>query len=234
MQTSLAVREVVMKLLDVLVFVSVYFFGAVVLAAIERLAAGDAVPRLARLLRRDPLRTTSRKLGKVGEEQADARSSMTGRIVDSYTNIATVKLFSPLEPRGELRPARRWIEFLEHRPPPDADVLDPQLRALRAQRRRCSARSARVGIWLWLQGSVTGGALAVSAALVMRFQGMSQWIMWEMTQLFENIGTVRDGISSISLPRVVTDAPGAKAHRRRPRATSASRTSASTTASSAA
>jgi ATP-binding cassette subfamily B multidrug efflux pump len=57
---------------------------------------------------------------------------------------------------------------------------------------------------------LTPGALGISLALVMRFQGMSQWVMWEMSQLFENIGTVRDGISSISLPRVVTDKPGAQ------------------------
>ncbi len=68
-----------------------------------------------------------------------------------------------------------------------------------------------VGINLWLGGSMTPGAIAVATALVLRFQGMSQWVMWEMSQLFENIGIVRDGISSISLPRVVSDPPGAKA-----------------------
>jgi ATP-binding cassette subfamily B multidrug efflux pump len=66
------------------------------------------------------------------------------------------------------------------------------------------------GIWLWLQGTMSPGALAVSLGLVMRFQGMSQWVMWEMSALFENIGTVRDGIASISLPRVVSDAEGAQ------------------------
>ena len=67
-----------------------------------------------------------------------------------------------------------------------------------------------MGIWLWMQGVMSPGALAVSLGLVMRFQGMSQWVMWEMSQLFENIGIVRDGINSISLPRVVADPPGAK------------------------
>jgi ATP-binding cassette subfamily B multidrug efflux pump len=66
------------------------------------------------------------------------------------------------------------------------------------------------GIWLWLNGLMSPGALAVALGLVMRFQGMSQWVMWEMSSLFENIGTVKDGISSISLPRIVSDAPGAK------------------------
>ena len=67
-----------------------------------------------------------------------------------------------------------------------------------------------VGINQWLNGSMTPGAIAVAAALVLRFQGMSQWVMWEMSQLFENIGIVRDGINSISLPRVVGDQPGAR------------------------
>jgi ATP-binding cassette subfamily B multidrug efflux pump len=67
-----------------------------------------------------------------------------------------------------------------------------------------------LGIWLWLPGIVTAGAIAVSAALVMRLQGMSHWVMWEFSALFENIGTVRDGINSLSLPAVVHDKPGAK------------------------
>jgi len=61
-----------------------------------------------------------------------------------------------------------------------------------------------------MQGLMTPGSLAVSLGLVMRFQGMSQWVMWEMSSLFENIGTVRDGISSLSVSRVVSDAPDAK------------------------
>jgi ATP-binding cassette subfamily B multidrug efflux pump len=70
---------------------------------------------------------------------------------------------------------------------------------------------AATGIWLWLNGLMTPGALAVSLGLVMRFQGMSQWVMWEMSSLFENIGTVRDGIASLSVSRVVSDEPDAKA-----------------------
>jgi ATP-binding cassette subfamily B multidrug efflux pump len=67
-----------------------------------------------------------------------------------------------------------------------------------------------IGIGLWLNGGMNPGSVAVAASLVLRFQGMSQWVMWEMSALFENIGIVRDGIGSISLPRVVTDAPGAQ------------------------
>jgi len=68
-----------------------------------------------------------------------------------------------------------------------------------------------IGIGLWINGLIGVGAIAVAAALVMRFQSMSQWIMWEMSALFENIGTVQDGINSISLPRMVADQPDAPA-----------------------
>ena len=67
-----------------------------------------------------------------------------------------------------------------------------------------------LSIWLWLGNAVTIGAVAVVIGLVLRLWGMSQWIMWEVSALFENIGTVQDGITSISLPRLVEDKPGAK------------------------
>jgi ATP-binding cassette subfamily B multidrug efflux pump len=67
-----------------------------------------------------------------------------------------------------------------------------------------------LSIWLWLGQAVTIGAVAVVIGLVLRLWGMSQWIMWEVSGLFENIGTVQDGITSISLPRLVEDKPAAK------------------------
>ncbi|HHY51388.1 MAG TPA: ABC transporter ATP-binding protein [Alphaproteobacteria bacterium] len=207
MQTALAVREVMMKVLDVLVFVSVYFLGAVVLAASNALWL--ALPFLVWLVCYVAILSYYiPKLGKVGEEQADARSSMTGRIVDSYTNIATVKLFSHSS-REEGYAREAMDEFLDtaHRQMRMFSILNFGLYALNIT---LLAVVTGTGILLWIDGQVTAGALAVAAALSMRFQGMSQWIMWEMTQLFENIGTVRDGITSLSMPRVVFDAPGAK------------------------
>ena len=207
MQTSLAVREVVMKLLDMLVYVSVYFTGAVVLAASTdwRLA----LPFLAWVVCYILLMWYFiPRLGKISEQQADARSTMTGRIVDSYTNIATVKLFS--HSNREERYAREAMDgFL--------DTVYRQMRMFTVLNVAVNFSNALLlffvgatGIWLWLQGTMSPGALAVSLGLVMRFQGMSQWVMWEMSALFENIGTVRDGIASISLPRVVSDAEGAQ------------------------
>jgi len=207
MQTSLAVREVVMKLLDMLVYVVVYFTGAVFLAASSdwRLA----IPFIFWLVAYIALmRYFIPRLGKIAEAQADARSTMTGRIVDSYTNIATVKLFSHSN-REETYAREAMDGFL--------DTVYGQMRMFTVLQLSVSylnsllfASVGAIGIWSWLGGGLTPGALAVSLGLVMRFQGMSQWVMWEMSALFENIGTVRDGINSISMPRLVSDLPDAR------------------------
>ena len=207
MQTALAIRETVMKLLDVLNYVIVYFLGAVGLAAANdwRLALpflvwlGGYVLALCYFIPR---------LGRVSEVQADARSSMTGRIVDAYTNIATVKLFS--HSRREEDYARSAMdEFL--------DTVYDQMRMVTVLNTviyllNCLLLAAvgGIGIFLWLNNSISPGAIAVAAALVLRFFGMSQWVMWEMSALFENIGTVKDGIGSVSVPRLVQDKAEAK------------------------
>jgi len=206
MQTSLAVREVVMKLLDVTVFVVVYFAGAVVLAAMSDLWL--AVPFLVWVaIYVGLLCYYVPRLGKVAEVQADARSLMTGRIVDSYTNIATVKLFSHSQ-REEAYAHEAMDQFM--------GTVHKQMRmfallqiVIPLMNNLLLFSVMAVGITQWLGGNMTPGAIAVATALVLRFQGMSQWVMWEMSQLFENIGIVRDGINSISLPRVVSDRPGA-------------------------
>jgi ATP-binding cassette subfamily B multidrug efflux pump len=207
MQTSLAVREVVMKLLDMLVYVVVYFTGAVILAA-----SADwrlAIPFLVWLAAYVSLMIYFiPRMGKISQAQADARSMMTGRIVDSYTNIATVKLFSHSN-REETYAKEAMDGFL--------DTVYRQMRLFTVLNMLVLWSNALLlfavgatGIWLWMGGAMSPGTLAVSLGLVMRFQGMSQWVMWEMSSLFENIGTVKDGISSISLPRVVSDKPNAE------------------------
>ena len=207
MQTALAVRECVIKLIDVLNYVIVYFLGMlfIVGSADWRLAAPLGVWLCGYVVL---LRYFIPRLGKVGEEQADARSTMTGRVVDSYTNIQTVKLFSH---------ARREASFAKEGM---ASFLGTVYRSMRLVTQLYGAlyilnslllvSVAAISLWLWLGQAVTIGAVAVVIGLVLRLWGMSQWIMWEMSSLFENIGTVQDGITSISLPRVVEDRPGAK------------------------
>ncbi len=207
MQTALAVRECVIKLIDVMNYVVVYFTGVLIIvgSADLRLAAPIAGWLAGYVLL---MRYFVPRLGEVAERQADARSLMTGRVVDSYTNIQTVKLFS--HARREASYARDGMKgFL--------DTVYGQMRlvtglygTLYLLNSICLFLVGTLGIWLWLQEAVSIGAVAVALALVLRLWGMSQWIMWELSALFENIGTVQDGINSISLPRLVEDKPGAR------------------------
>ena len=185
MQTALAVRECVIKLIDVLNYVIVYFLGMLVIvgSADWRLAVPLAVWLIGYLVL---LKYFIPRLGKVGEEQADARSTMTGRVVDSYTNIQTVKLFSH---------AKREASFAKEGM---ASFLDTVYRSMRLVTKLYGVlyvlnslllfSVAALSIWLWLGEMVTIGAVAVVIGLVLRLWGMSQWIMWEVTSLFENIG----------------------------------------------
>jgi ATP-binding cassette, subfamily B, multidrug efflux pump len=207
MQTALAVRDSAMKVLDVLNYVVFYFAGAVVLAAMNdwRLA----IPFIVWVLSYGALlRYFIPRLADISSKQAAARALMTGRVVDAYTNISTVKLFSHSQ-REENYAKEAMQEFLPtvYTQMRLASVLNITIYCLNVG---LLAVVFGMGIWLWLGDSITPGAIAVAAALVLRFFGMSQWIMWEMSALFENIGTVRAGITAFSVPRQVSDRPDAR------------------------
>jgi len=208
MQTSLAVRETVVKLFDIGNYILVYF-GATLLVA----ASADwrlMLPFAGWLLCYGVLmRWFVPRMGKISEEQADARSTMTGRIVDSYTNIATVKLFS--HSRREQAYAREAMDGFLGTVYRQMRLATQAYSVLYALNMALLFSVAALGIWLWLHDYASIGAVAVASALALRLLGMSHWIMWELSALFENIGTVHDGIGSISLPPTVDDAPGAPA-----------------------
>ncbi len=207
MQTSLAVRETVMKLLDVFVYVLVYFITmiAMVASADARLAA----PLLVWLgVYAFIVAWFVPRLRRVAERQADARAVMTGRVVDSYTNIATVKLFAHAG-REEAYARDSMERFL--------GTVHPQMRLVTQFQtsvyiNNCVAifAIAGLGIGLWLNDWISVGAIAASIALALRLNGMSQWIMWEVSGLFENIGTVYDGMETLTKRLEVHDAPDAK------------------------
>jgi len=208
MQTALAVRDTAMKVLNVLNYVAFYFAGAVVLAAMNdwRLA----VPFLVWLAGYGLLlRYFIPRMAEISEKQAGARSLMTGRIVDAYTNITTVKLFS--HSSREASYAKEAMEEFRptvYRQMRLATVLNAELYVLNVA---LLASVFTIGIWLWLQNLITPGAIAVAAALVLRFFGMSQWIMWEISALFENVGTVKTGIAAFTKPETVLDTAEASA-----------------------
>ncbi|MBK5911690.1 multidrug ABC transporter ATP-binding protein [Rhodothalassium salexigens] len=208
MQTSLAVREVVLKLTDVLLYVGVYFLGTLAL-----LGGSDwrlMVPMVLWLLGYVAMmRFFLPRLQDRSERQADARADMTGRVVDSYANVQTVKLFA--RSGHEERYAR--------------DGMDGFLATVFAQMRLVTGLQtclytlnsllvfavAGLSIHLWLTEAVSLGEIAVAISIVLRQSGMAQWIMWEISALFENIGTIRDGIATFARPRAIVDRPDARA-----------------------
>ncbi|WP_113906642.1 ABC transporter ATP-binding protein [Aliidiomarina celeris] len=208
MQTALAVRQVVVSLIEVVNYIGVYFIamffiiGSADLRLVLPLLAWVIVYGLL-------LYYFVPRLGKVSAEQADARSIMTGRIVDSYTNIQTVKLFS--HGNRETRFAREGMDdFLVtvHKQMRLVTKLYGWLYVINCL---LLFGSAALAIGLWLHEAVSLGAVAIIIGLVLRLFGMSQMIMWQLTQLFEAIGTVQDGINSIAVSRTVEDIPNAPA-----------------------
>ena len=206
MQTALAVRETLFVLADVLVAMTVYVATMIVLAAVldRQLMLPFAiwlVLYIAALCFFVP------RLGKIGKAQADARALMTGRITDAYTNIATVKLFSHAHREaGFARAAMQDFMLTGYGQMRLVSAFEITNHALSMG---LTAGMAGMGLWLWSQGAVGVGAVAAATAMALRLQGMSHWIMWEMTSLFENIGTVQDGMKTLSVPRTVLDAPDA-------------------------
>jgi ATP-binding cassette subfamily B multidrug efflux pump len=207
MQTALAVRDTVLKITEVLLYVAVYFTGAVILfAASDLRLSAPLVVWLAGYLA--TMRYFVPRLSRVSREQADARSAVTGRVVDSYTNIATVKMFA--HARREDDYARDGMErFLDsvHRQMRLVTLFTVTLNTLNGL---LIVSVAGLSIWLWHLGAVTTGAIAFAVGLVLRLQGMAHWILWEVAGLFENIGVVQDGIETIARDQTIVDAPAAR------------------------
>ena len=207
MQTSLAVRETVLKLLDVMLFVAVYL--ATTLLLVINADPYLCIPLLIWLvLYIGILSYFVPRLKRVSTLQADARALMTGRIVDSYTNILTLKLFSGS--RRESAYARAGMEEFMATVYPQMRLgtgLNFSVWIINMLMVFCTGA---LGIYIWLQGVIGPGAIAIVMSLAIRMTGMSHWIMWEVNTLFENMGTVQDGINTISKPQRVTDAPDAK------------------------
>jgi ATP-binding cassette subfamily B multidrug efflux pump len=207
MQTALAVRDVCLILGDILVFVTIYFITMVAVAGAFNLWM--LLPFIAwAVLYGVALRYFVPRLAKVSKSQADARSLMTGRITDAYTNIATVKLFSHAgREAGYARSAMQEFLVTVHgqmRLVSGFEVVNQVLSVL------LTLSTAGVALWLWIQGQVGVGAVAAATAMALRLNGISHWVMWEMAALFEHVGTVQDGIQTLSRSHAVQDAPQAK------------------------
>ena len=207
MQTALSVREAVMKMLDVLLYVSVYFIGMVSVLGLSDPTL--CIPLILWFLGYlAALRTFIPRLRQISTQQADARSAMTGSVVDTYTNISTVKLFSH---------AQREADYAK-------SAMDDFLQTVHPQMRLVTKLNVSVwflnslllfsisalSIYLWSNDAVSTGAIAVAIGLALRLNGMSQWIMWEVSNLFENIGSVQDGMNTIAQPKGISDRKNSK------------------------
>ena len=206
MQTALALRDVVMTVADMVVYVLVYFItSGVILSSFD---AWLIVPFICWMIGFAMImRFLIPKLGRTAARQADARSLMTGRITDAYSNIATVKLFSH-GAREAAYAKQSMEEFMV--------TVHAQMR-LATLLHTCSfivnssltVGTTALGIWLWYHGQVGVGAVATATAMALRVNGLSQYIMWESARLFENIGTVNDGMATLSKPQTILDKPNA-------------------------
>ncbi len=206
MQTALAVRDTCMTLADILVFVTIYFVTMV--AVLGGFDAWMLLPFLGWLaLYGLSLRWFVPRLSRVSRAQADARALMTGRITDAYTNIATVKLFSHAgREAGHAKAAMQEFMLTVHaqmRLVSGIEVVNHLLSMA------LIVSTAGVALWLWSWGQVGIGAVAAASAMALRLNGMSHWVMWELASLFENVGTVQDGINTLAQPQRVLDRPGA-------------------------
>ncbi|VTU09315.1 ABC transporter ATP-binding protein [Actinobacillus indolicus] len=207
MQTALATRDVVMTFIEMVVYVVIYFTTSSVI-----LLQFDAWLLLPFMLWVVVLGVSVwffvPRLAKASQEQSDARSLMTGRITDAYSNIATVKLFSH---------GKRESSYVKESMEEFMTTVHKQMRLVTLidtityiNAVTLIIFSAAMGLLLWGNALITAGAIATSMALALRLKGLAQWIMWEFASLFEHIGTVQDGMGTLSKPHTIVDSPNAK------------------------
>ncbi|WP_019520630.1 ABC transporter ATP-binding protein [Faucicola boevrei] len=206
MQTALSVRDTIMSIADMFVYVIVYFVSSgVILASLDNWLLLPFLLWLAMFI--TTIGYFIPKLKQSASRQADARALMTGRITDAYANIMTVKLFS--HSRRELSYAKdamsqfmttvhdqmRWVSKLE--------VIIHTISVVLV------SSTVGIGLYLWFYQGLSVGAIAAATAMALRLNGLTHWIMWQTASLFEHIGTVQDGMKTLSKPHTIVDKPNA-------------------------
>ena len=207
MQSALGVRDVVMKLTQVISWVAVF-----VATALFSFIQNDwrlAIPMLLWLVCYGfTMRHFVPTMGKLSEAQADMRSLVTGRIVDTYTNMPTVKLFAHASREDDY--AKEGMTGMLQSVYDSMRVATKMNMALNALNGGVLSATAATAIWLWSKGAITVGAIAFSVGLVYRMLGMAHWMLWEIAGLFEDFGVVKDGVDVIARQHAVKDIPNAK------------------------
>ena len=206
-QTGTALRESIIQLIDALWYASVQFFGAAAL-----FAAADwrlTIPLLAWVTGYTwALFYFVPRIKARSTEASEARSMLVGRIVDSYTNIMTVKLFAHAEREDAYARAAltdqmsKWQASLR--------LITGMEMTLYLLNGCLLVAACGTAIWLWTLQRVSIGDIAVVSGLVIRIVAMSGWVMWTIADVFENIGVVHEGMETIARPNLLQDAPEAK------------------------
>ena len=207
MQTPPAAGEVVFQLFDAITFSIAYVLGAAFL-----LAQSDAELLLPLLLWIVPyivlMRWVVTRISAASEAASNARSAVTGRVVDSYTNIHSVKMFAHHD---------REIDYAK-------EAIEEARRTFQVEMRLYSLMDAGLmllngllivgvvgwAIWLWMQGVASVGVVAVATSIALRLNAMSGWIMWAITNFFRELGVVAEGMQTIAQPITLLDQPAAK------------------------
>jgi ATP-binding cassette subfamily B multidrug efflux pump len=206
MQVGPALRASVVASIDALWFVAIYWVSALVLfgQADVRLILPLIVWFLAFF---GTLMYFVPRMKARAVAASEARSMVTGRIVDSYTNILTVKLFAHTDREDEYaRSALRELLVANLRAGRVTTSMEFSLFMINGV---LIVATSWLAILLWQQGLVSLGAIALVTGLTIRIVNMSGWVMWTVADVFENIGVVHEGMETIARPQTVVDKPGA-------------------------
>jgi ATP-binding cassette subfamily B multidrug efflux pump len=206
-QVGPALRDVAVETLDIVVFVATY--ALVILAAFSTVSLWLALPMLLWMagyvvLMRYFVPEAQKRSLKVSKD----RSILVGRIVDSYTNILTVKLFARADmERSSVRSAmaRHLVSYLS-----SMRVFTITKGVLVLLNTLLALSTAILSLWLWSRGQMTPGEIAAGLALVLRIGDMSGWFMQVLRGIFDNVGVVQESMETVSRPHAVVDAPDAK------------------------
>lgn len=202
MQTSLAVREFWIILGDMLAYVFIYLISiTVILGAISPLLIIPLLLWLALFI--GSACYFIPKLSKISNEQANARAVMTGRVTDAYTNIQTVKLFAHAGRESQYAKAS-MKEFMV--------TVYKQMR-LAAKYNIATNLLIIVlyggvlgtAVWLWMDGQAELGVIAAATAMILKLSSISEFMMWQTSALFENVGTIQDGMKTMGRPIHIQD-----------------------------
>jgi ATP-binding cassette, subfamily B, multidrug efflux pump len=206
MQAAMGVRDVIMKLTQVAAWVFTFFVSAI--ASFAYIDWRLAIPMVLWLCGYAvAMYVFVPKLGKLSQTQADMRSLVTGRVVDTYTNMPTVKLFAHTAREDDYaKESMSWMLDSVYASMRVSTSMNATLNILNAF---LLTATTGIAVLLWQSGQVTVGAIAFATGLVYRMLGMAFWLIWEMASLFEDFGVVRDGVEVIAREQTVKDKPGA-------------------------